>query len=149
MPESAPTKVVAVRAAVVASYVNPPSVFGARLPVAESNMAIEEVASVESTTVTVEARVARSIVMLFGTSASEMEAQVKSPDATIEMANWFAAQSAGFAASAPAVVAVIVPLPDVVRELPVPTTSAAVVLVAPVTFAKETESAAMPVIPRC
>src|SRR6185369_5280431 len=64
LPVSGPENAVAVRVPVVASYVSPPSVFGARLPVAESNIAIEDVASVESTTVTVEASVARSIVIL-------------------------------------------------------------------------------------
>src|SRR5688572_8256756 len=72
---------------------------------------MKEVASVESTTVTVEARVAKSIVMLFGISLSVSEAQVRLPEATMLIANWLAAQSVGFAAKAVAVVALPVNAP--------------------------------------
>ncbi len=101
---------------------SPPSVFGARDPVAESNIAIEEVASVESTTVTVDARVARSMVILFGTSASDMEAQVRLPLAPIVVAKVLAPQSVGLAASA-----------DAVEAFPVnpPTNEVAVIVSAP------------------
>jgi hypothetical protein len=111
LPERAPVKVVAVRLAVVESYNSPPSVLAARLPVAESYTATKLVASVESTTVTVEARVAKSIVMELGTSASDMEAQVRFPLAAIVVAKVLAPQSDGLAARAVAVSAFPVSAP--------------------------------------
>jgi hypothetical protein len=68
-------------------------------------MATNDVASVPSTTVTVEARVARSTVMVFGTSASLIEAQVRSPLAAMVVAKVLAPQSVGLAARAVAVLA--------------------------------------------
>jgi hypothetical protein len=117
VPEEEPEKLeaeivpVVARAPVVALYVSAPSVLGSSEPVAESYMAMNEVASVESVTVTVVASVAKSTVMLFGTSASEMEAQVRLPFAAIVVAKVFAPQSVGLAASADAVEALPVRAP--------------------------------------
>ncbi len=55
--------------------------------------------------VAVVARVARSMVMLFGISASVKAAQVRLPLAAMVVANWLEAQSLGLAARAVAVVA--------------------------------------------
>ncbi len=110
-PVSVPTKEVAVRAPVVALYSSAPSVLGASEPVAESYIPTNEVESVESTTVTVEARVAKSTVILFGTSASVSEAQVRLPLAAMVVAKVFAPQSVGLAARAVAVSALPVTLP--------------------------------------
>lgn len=46
---------------------------------------------------------ARSMVMLFGTSASAIAAQLRFPFAAMTLANWFAAQSAGLEVKALAV----------------------------------------------
>ena len=56
-PTRGPAKPVAVRIPSPAWYVRPASVLAASEPVAESNIAIEELSSVESTTTTVLARV--------------------------------------------------------------------------------------------
>jgi hypothetical protein len=58
---------------------------------------------VSSVIVVVVAAVARSIVMLFGTSASAIAAQVRLPEAAIAVAKLLAKQSEGSAASAVAV----------------------------------------------
>jgi hypothetical protein len=108
---------VVVSAPLVASYVKAPSVRGERLPVALSYIAMNDVASVESVTVTVDASVARSTVILFGMSASVSDTQVRSPLAAIVVAKVLAAQSVGFAARAVAVVALPVNAP--VNELDV------------------------------
>ena len=69
--------------------------------------------------VTLEASIARSTVILFGTSASAMEAQVRSPLAAIVVAKAFAPQSVGLAARAVAVAALPVVLPEEPDTLPV------------------------------
>jgi hypothetical protein len=86
-----------------ALYVSAPSVRGESEPVALSYMAMNDVASVESVTVTVDASVARSIVILFGISASVSDAHVRSPLAAIVVAKVFDPQSLGLEASAVAV----------------------------------------------
>ena len=69
--------------------------------------------------VTEEASVARSTVMLFGTSASEIEAQVRLPLAAMVVAKALAPQSEGLAARAVAVAAFPVVLPEDPDTLPV------------------------------
>ena len=72
---------------------------------------MKEVASVESVTVTVDASVARSIVILFGISASRIEAHVRFPLEAIVVAKVLAPQSVGLAASTVAVEALPVKAP--------------------------------------
>ena len=87
----------------------------ATFPINETVPVLTVSAVVRVALVTDEASVARSIVILFGTSASEILAQVRFPFAAIVVANWLAPQSVGLAARAVAVPA----FPEIVVWSPV------------------------------
>ena len=70
--------------------------------------------------VAVVANVARSMVILFGMSASVRAAQVKFPLAAMVVANWLVLQSVGLVARAVAVVALPVRAPEKVAAVMVP-----------------------------